>query len=102
MKRAVLFLVLSVALLVSCSKSDETCADKTVLTGTWKLVETLADPGDGSGTWQPAVHPLTITFSPTGNLAGDAFPQARSYQVTSDTNLRLRLPMALSLFTTMR
>ncbi len=41
--------------LFSCTKSPES---KTVLTepnasltGQWKLIETLVDPGDGSGTW---------------------------------------------------
>lgn len=88
MKRAALLLLLCIAILISCSKSDSACAEKTALTGNWKLVETLADPGDGSGTWQPAAHPLTLTFTSNGSIGGDAFPQARHYEVSSDTNLR--------------
>lgn len=88
MKRAALFLMLCMVVLVSCSKSDANCADKGAVTGTWKLVETLADPGDGSGKWQPASASLTLTFHPDGAIGGDAFPQARRYEVASNTNLR--------------
>lgn len=88
MNRVLLMLLFSVSSLLSCSKSDSACAEKTELTGTWKLSQTLADAGDGSGTWQPASQPLTLTFGADGAIGGDAFPQARRYQRTTDTNLR--------------
>jgi hypothetical protein len=88
MKQALLLLPLCTTLLVSCRKGDSVSTEKTALTGTWKLIETLAGPGDGSGTWQPAASPLVITFNTDGSLAGNAFPQARSYDVASDTDIR--------------
>lgn len=88
MKQAVLFLLLCSAVLFSCSKSDSNVVTKTPLPGAWQLVETLSDPGNGSGMWQPAPESLLLTFTTDGRIEGTAFPQARRYVVTSDKNIR--------------
>lgn len=82
-----LLLCCSVALL-SCSKSEVKTFNKAALPGTWKLVEMLADPGDGSGTWQPATAPLELTFTTTNSIEGNAFPQARRYEILNDSTIR--------------
>ena len=88
MKQAVLLLLVCSAVLFSCSKSDSNVVTKTPFSGTWQLAETLADIGNGSGTWQPATEPLLLTFTTDGRIEGTAFPQARRYVVTSDKNIR--------------
>lgn len=88
MKKGFLFLLLFAGVLLSCSKSDTPTAGNTSIPGIWKLVETLSDPGNGSGTWQPATQLITLTFTTNGFIQGNAFPQARRYEVTSDTNIK--------------
>ncbi len=57
----ILLLLAAVALLSACHKED--CSDsEDRLLGTWELVEVLADPGDGSGTFQPVDSDKTVTF----------------------------------------
>jgi len=43
---------------ICCNKtSNIITAEKLTLVGKWTLVETLADPGDGSGQWTPVNKP---------------------------------------------
>lgn len=57
------FLVMAFALvlLFSCEKTDKVQTDN-YLIGKWKQIEVLADPGDGSGTFQPVISNKTIEF----------------------------------------
>lgn len=55
---------LSVFLFAACEKDD--AAPASDLSGTWQLVEVLADPGDGSGTFEPVDSDRTITFGADG------------------------------------
>lgn len=61
------------------------------LAGSWKLTETVADIGDGSGTWKPVsdYHSHTLRLSPGGTVEGTAFPLARRYVVTGAQSLQL-------------
>ena len=88
MRTALFFSMVCALLLFSCTKSESGTNSKATLPGTWTLVETLADPGDGSGTWQPAATPLTLTFAADGIITGDAFPQARRYEVLGNTTIK--------------
>lgn len=63
MKRK-LILILAVLFLVSCNK-DESDAE---LIGSWRLVATLVDPGDGSGVFRPIMSDQTITFNADGTV----------------------------------
>jgi hypothetical protein len=76
-------------LLFSCNKMESANANEAVA-GTWKLVETLADPGDGSGTWQPATGTAQtyLLFYNNGLIGGNAFPEARNYTVMNDTTVK--------------
>jgi len=54
------------ASILSCSttpKSPHMDLDAKEITGTWHLTETLADPGDGSGTWQTVENGRTLEFT---------------------------------------
>jgi len=59
MKKSILILTI-VGLFTSCSDDDTTNNE---LLGSWKLIETLIDSGDGHGTFQPVVSDKIITFS---------------------------------------
>lgn len=63
--KKLLSLPLIIFLLSSCeselSKKSEESENKE-LTGSWKLVEELWDPGDGSGVYEPTTRELQITF----------------------------------------
>lgn len=58
--------------LTACEK--ENISESTDIVGSWRLVESLADPGDGSGTFEPVDSDRQITFAidgsytSTGNL----------------------------------
>lgn len=56
--------------LSSCEKDEpmQTCGTPT----TWKLVEVLADPGDGSGTFQPVNSQKKLAFSDDGTVRANS------------------------------
>lgn len=68
MKRIVLVLAI-VGLLVSCDKAEK--IPNTELIGTWRLIEVLADPGDGSGTFLPVKSDKTIKFENDGTISSN-------------------------------
>lgn len=64
MKSFLLFsFLLFIFLFTSCEKDKELV---TPLSGTWQLIEVLADPGDGSGTFESVTSGKTITFGEAG------------------------------------
>ncbi|MEP5611003.1 MAG: hypothetical protein ABJP45_02075, partial [Cyclobacteriaceae bacterium] len=65
MKKSILILAGLITIVSSC---DEDTVDPSSLLGTWKLSEVLADPGDGSGTFQPTDDNYTMTFLSEGRL----------------------------------
>ncbi len=54
-------IILTLILLFSCSSNDSEKASVDLL-GTWKLIEQLSDPGDGSGVFVPVNSNKTIEF----------------------------------------
>lgn len=96
---ALLLVVLASA--YSCQKETVSTEAETQggsLVGKWRLVEHLADPGDGSGTWQktPAEFVETIEFRADGSFVaesanglstGDAFDR---YTVLDGNRLEMR------------
>jgi hypothetical protein len=64
-------LVLSLLLssLCACKKKEHSLNHSRI--GTWKLIEVLADPGDGSGTFQPVVSNKIITFDNQLNVTSN-------------------------------
>lgn len=81
-----LALILSVMLAISCSKTKEGAGND--IAGTWKLTEYLADPGDGSGTWQKARTNNYVTFRADSTVEGNVYPEAKRYSIVSDSTIR--------------
>lgn len=66
-------LFLALGILVSCDKPDDSPQNETTnfLIGNWKLIEVLADPGDGSGTFVPVESTKTVTFNEDGTISSN-------------------------------
>ncbi|MCL6294566.1 hypothetical protein [Jejuia spongiicola] len=61
MKNSILFLF--ALILISCTSDDnKVLIENEALLGKWKVIEVLVDPGDGSGTFQPATYNRTVEF----------------------------------------
>ncbi len=63
-----LFLIFLFATITSCSTTFNSPADldNKEIVGKWQLTEALADPGDGSGTWQTVENGRTLEFDENG------------------------------------
>lgn len=68
--KKILFTLLTVGILYSCNKDDDSNSD-TELIGNWKLIEVLADPGDGSGTFNSVESTKIITFENNGTITSN-------------------------------
>ncbi|MEM9327018.1 MAG: hypothetical protein AAGA85_15225 [Bacteroidota bacterium] len=66
MKAYLLSLLVLLAIATGCS--DDPKPDAQVV-GVWQLTEILADPGDGSGTFQPTSIDKTVTFFDDATVA---------------------------------
>ena len=53
----------------SCDKDENATTNS--LEGTWKLTEILADPGDGSGTFNPISSNKKLIFDNNGNVTSN-------------------------------
>jgi len=62
------FYVVIIISLISCNKSDDV---ETGLVGQYQLLEVLADPGDGSGTFQPVNSNKIIEFHSDGTITSN-------------------------------
>ena len=69
MKKIVLILAI-IGILISCDKDDE-INSKTELIGDWKLIEVLADPGGGSGTFGAVESDKIISFENNGIITSN-------------------------------
>jgi hypothetical protein len=66
--KKIIFLLIA-AITASCDHSDKDDEQiSTTTLGTWKLIEVLADPGDGSGVYKKVNSDRTITFFTTGKV----------------------------------
>jgi hypothetical protein len=70
MKTKILALAVIILTVISCSKNDDDTLNS-LLKGTWKLTEVLADPGDGSGTFNSVNSNKILIFSNGGNLSSN-------------------------------
>ena len=66
--KKLLFILMTMGLLSSCSSDDGEFNSDSELVGTWKLIEVLADPGDGSGVFIAVESEKTITFQRVGAI----------------------------------
>ena len=83
----------AVVFFAACSKGNmeiiDVYADPSVLTGRWKLSETMASPGDGSQEWKKVSKDLNdyIVFGEDGKLSGNAFADYSTYAVKDSITL---------------
>jgi hypothetical protein len=68
MKKGLLFFLV-IGIFISCQKEDEPSGND--LIGSWELIEMLADPGDGSGTFQPVESDKIVTFKSDGTISSN-------------------------------
>ncbi|PHL00133.1 hypothetical protein CGL56_03565 [Neolewinella marina] len=83
-------------MLSSCSPQEKVITGN--LPGTWELVAVYADPGDGSGTYQPVDSDNLLVLRPDGTLSanfnfcvGDAETSSGTYSL-QDSTLRPDCP----------
>jgi hypothetical protein len=66
-KRLLIFML--IGLICSCNTNDDSTEPSTAdLIGVWKLIENLADPGDGSGVFVSVDSEKTIAFNGDGSV----------------------------------
>lgn len=70
MKKSIYILIL-LGVLFSCNKNDNETTGNSALVGSWKLIAILADPGNGSGVFNPVISNKTIVFDNNGNLSSN-------------------------------
>jgi hypothetical protein len=77
-------------LVTSCDK-ENVSLDRKTITGRWKLMETLADIGDGRGRWTAVSTKNTkiVEFRADGTLSGNAFPDYTDYTVEDSATINL-------------
>jgi hypothetical protein len=63
-----IILIITITFLFSCNKSDDNKLVNRGIIGTWKLTQVLADPGNGSGTFNNVVSNKTLVFQSNGTV----------------------------------
>ena len=84
------FIALFLFALIACTKSSDKTSSSVI--GRWKLTETLADPGDGSGRWMPATTEYIIQFNKDSTAYENPVNPYRNvsrYSATNDSTLTL-------------
>ncbi|WP_046755567.1 hypothetical protein [Kordia jejudonensis] len=61
MKKIFVLLVTAI-LLISCKSNDDSFPEENFISGNWKLIEYLVDPGDGSGAYVSIDSDKTLFF----------------------------------------
>lgn len=79
-------LMAATLLVTACGKEGVKSGNKS-LTGKWKLVQTLLDPGNGSGVWTVAVASTELQLNADGTMGGTTFPEYVSYTVKDSVTL---------------
>ncbi|WP_324721558.1 lipocalin family protein [Salinimicrobium sp. HB62] len=92
--KKIVFLFSIIGLLSSCNNNDD-LRSNTDLVGEWKLIEVLADPGDGSGTFSAVESNKIIRFHPDGTITSNGSicsmsieannPTSGTYSITNST-----------------
>ncbi len=70
--KKIFLLLITTALVISCNTNDDTSTPEEVsLIGNWRLIEYLADPGDGSGVFTAIDSNKMVTFNPNGEITSN-------------------------------
>lgn len=70
MMKKFVFILVSVGILFSCDNDDNSNTESDLI-GEWKLIETLQDPGGGTGTFVAVDSDKIITFNSDGTLTSN-------------------------------
>ena len=92
MKRITCILSVVTIVAVSACRKDGIKKGNVPLTGNWVAVQSLLDPGDGSGTWQPVQVKSTLQFFEGGTVGGSAFSTYAKYTVKDSVTLAFTGP----------
>ena len=90
-----LLVIATLMFFAACSKENmeviDVYGDPSVLVGKWKLSETLADPGNGSGEWKKVSKETNnyIVFEENGKLSGNSFAGYTTYAVQDSITLKV-------------
>ncbi len=68
--KKILFTLITVGILFSCHNDNDSNTETTLI-GNWKLIEVLADPGDGSGIFISVQSDKIITFENDGIITSN-------------------------------
>ncbi|MBS7566288.1 hypothetical protein KHS38_17910 [Mucilaginibacter sp. Bleaf8] len=90
MKKQLLFLILLSIIYTACTQHT-TKAIKLGIQGNWKLTATLADIGDGKGTWTKSTGSDYAKFNTDGTITGTALTDAIHYKVIDSAHMELTI-----------
>jgi hypothetical protein len=68
--KKIVFTLFTVGILFSCNNESDPNSNNELI-GNWKLIEVLADPGGGSGTFSSVESEKTITFESDGTITSN-------------------------------
>ena len=73
----------------SCVKNSGSSSGEGLI-GQWKLTESYFDPGDGSGTWQPASANQVVAFNADGSFSTNShfFDGIVKYEIPTDSTVK--------------
>jgi hypothetical protein len=79
---------------ICCNKAEDTTTSVNLnLVRKWILVETLSDPGDGSGKWKPVSKPnyYFLQFNTDNSIESNIYPDLaglRHYDIMNDSTVQ--------------
>ncbi|UKT62682.1 hypothetical protein [Pedobacter mucosus] len=88
MKRITLALIITLSIVyLSCKKTGDGIGE---VYGTWKLTETLADPGDGSGKYMKVKGDSKyLVLNKSGSIEGDAIPDLLTFKIIDSVKMEV-------------
>ncbi|WP_316816693.1 hypothetical protein [Pedobacter nyackensis] len=87
MKKSLFIITAFLGLFFTACKKNEEGTGK--LYGNWKLKETLADPGDGSGRYIMVKEDKYLKMSPSGKITGDALPGLSDFKIVDSVRIEV-------------
>jgi len=87
MKYYALSLLIATILFVAACGKESVKSGNASLTGKWKLVQSLLDPGNGSGKWLPVTTSTELQLNANGTTSGTTFPTYVSYIIKDSVTL---------------
>ncbi|TCD07587.1 hypothetical protein EZ449_13685 [Pedobacter frigidisoli] len=91
MKRTSLVMLFISLMIFACKKNKDTVEDGPgEIYGRWKLTETLADPGDGSGRYMKVKgNPQYLNLERSGQMNGDALSDLQTFKILDSVTMEV-------------